>query len=73
MALGYISRLLKDRGLGFVVQDGDSDEIEFHWSAVLTGNFEALYEGQRVEFERRPDHRNEGRFRAVNLRVVGTQ
>ena len=73
MALGYISRLVPDRGFGFLVEDGQSEEIEFHWTAVQSGDLEQLREGQRVEFERRPDHRSEGRFRAVNVRVTGTQ
>jgi cold shock CspA family protein len=71
MAFGYISRLVVDRGFGFVVEDGQSEEIEFHRSAIETGSLEQLHEGQRVEFERRADHRDEGRFRAVNVRLVG--
>lgn len=72
MAFGYITRVVVNRGYGFILEDGDSEEIEFHWSAMEVGSLDQLREGQRVQFDRRPDHRSEGRFRAVNVRVVGT-
>ena len=71
MSVGNISRLFWERGFGFIVEDGRREEIEFHWSAVQTRDLDQLREGQRVEFESRPDHRNEGRLRAVNVRIVG--
>ncbi len=73
MASGYISRLIVERGFGFIVEDGQSDEIEFHWTAIQEGTLEQMHEGQRIEFERRPDHRSAGRFRAVNVRVADSE
>jgi cold shock CspA family protein len=60
-----------NRGYGFILEDGQQEEIEFHWSAVLSGDFDELREGRRVQFERQPDHRDVGRFRAVNVKVLG--
>jgi cold shock CspA family protein len=73
MAFGYISRLLINRGYGFILEDGQQDEIEFHRTALLSLDFDELREGRRVEFDRQPDHRDAGRFRAVNVKVLGDQ
>jgi cold shock CspA family protein len=61
---------MPDRGYGFILEDGQAEEIEFHWSAVAAGRLEQLHVGQRVEFDRRPDQRDESRIRAVNVRIV---
>jgi CspA family cold shock protein len=56
---------LTDKGFGFI--KGDSGELFFHSSQVEGTSFEALREGQAVEY-------NEGRGpkgpRAENVRVV---
>ena len=50
MASGFIKRLVTDKGFGFI-QDDAGKEYFFHRSSVRTGSFEALDEGQRVEFD----------------------
>ena len=70
MAFGQISRILRDGGYGFILEDGQRDEIEFHWSALAAGRLDQLRVGQRVEFDKRPDQRNESRTRAINVRLV---
>jgi len=49
MARGIIRRLLEHRGFGFI-QDEDGRNVFFHRSEVLHVPFQALQEGQAVEF-----------------------
>ena len=39
------------KGFGFINEDDKSDDIFAHYSAILTGGFKTLKEGQRVSFE----------------------
>lgn len=71
MAFGYVSRVMSDRGIGFVVQDGQSNEVEFHWTSLAAGRMEQLVPGQRVQFDTQLDHRDKDRTRAVNVRLLG--
>ena len=50
MATGTVKKLVRDRGFGFV-QGSDGVEIFFHRSAILGEGFDALTEGQAVEFD----------------------
>jgi cold shock protein len=52
MPSGTIKRLVRDRGFGFIRDDG-GQEWFFHRSAVQ-GSFDQLNEGQRVSFEEEP-------------------
>ena len=69
MAKGTIKAIL-DRGFGFI-KTGDDTEIFFHRSELQNVTFEALRQGQEVEFEmgQGPD----GRSRAMGVRLVETQ
>jgi CspA family cold shock protein len=49
MATGTISRILTDKGFGFVKDDATATEYFFHRTAVQGSVFELLREGQRVE------------------------
>jgi cold shock protein len=70
MAQGTIKSLRSDRGFGFIAVEGERDELFFHSSAVETGTFDQLQEGQRVEFTPGTDPRNPGRSRAEHVRVI---
>ena len=48
MSQGTIKKLVSDKGFGFI--EGDRGELFFHHSAVEGGAFEALREGQAVEY-----------------------
>ena len=48
MAHGFIKKLVADRGFGFI--STDRGELFFHHSAVDGTPFEALREGQTVEY-----------------------
>lgn len=65
MANGTIKRLVKDRGFGFIRDDG-GQEWFFHRTAVEAGEFEQLNEGQRVSFDEEPSQKGPraGKIRA---------
>lgn len=66
MATGTIKRLVRDRGFGFILgQDGT--ELFFHRSALQAEGFDALTEGQAVEFE---VERGPKGPRATNMKVA---
>jgi CspA family cold shock protein len=63
---GTIKRLVRDRGFGFIRDDG-GQEWFFHRSAV-EGSFDQLNEGQRVSFDEEPSAKGP---RAANVRSEG--
>ena len=65
MANGTIKRLVRDRGFGFIRDDG-GQEWFFHRSAVEEGGFDLLHEGQRVSFDEEPSQKGP---RAANIRT----
>ena len=65
MATGTVKRLVRERGFGFILgQDGT--ELFFHRSAIQGQGFDALTEGQAVEFD---VERGDKGPRAVNMKV----
>ena len=70
MAQGKITRLVRDRGFGFITVANSSDEVFFHHSALSDGSFDNLQEGQTLEFDLQPDTRDPRRQRAVNVKNV---
>ena len=68
VANGTIKRLVRDRGFGFIRDDG-GQEWFFHRSSVKAGSFEQLNEGQRVSFDEEPSAKGP---RAGNIRSEGT-
>ena len=65
MANGTIKRLVRDRGFGFIRDDG-GQEWFLQRRAVKAGDFEALNEGQRVSFDEEPSSKGP---RAGNIRA----
>ncbi|MDR3677231.1 MAG: cold shock domain-containing protein [Acidobacteriota bacterium] len=47
---GTIKRIIRDRGFGFI-RSTDGQEIFFHRSGLQQLNFDALKEGEAVDFE----------------------
>ena len=64
MANGTIKRLVRDRGFGFIRDEGGQEWV-FHRSSVNSGSFEELNEGQRVSFDEEPSAKGP---RAGNIR-----
>ena len=56
VANGTIKRLVRDRGFGFIKDEG-GQEWFFHRDSVEAGDFERLNEGQRVSFEEEPSQK----------------
>jgi CspA family cold shock protein len=69
MAKGTIKTLMKDRGFGFIQQEGGGEDVFFHSSSLPPGSYDSLQLGQSVEFDVESDPRNPSRSRAANLRV----
>jgi CspA family cold shock protein len=63
---GTISKLIFDRGFGFIAGD-DGARIFFHHKSVVDGGFDNLLEGQSVTFDTEPDPRGP---QARNVRVA---
>src|SRR4029079_14287793 len=63
MPTGTIKRLVRDRGFGFIRDEG-GQEWFFHRSSV-EGSFDSLNEGQRVSFDEEPSAKGP---RAGNVR-----
>lgn len=69
MADGTIKTIRAEKGFGFIARDGGgSGDLFFHHSAVASGTFDNLQEGQQVSFDEEPDPRDPSRRRAVNVR-----
>ncbi len=51
MQRGTIKKLVADKGFGFISGGNGAKDLFFHVSALKDTTFEALYEGQDVEFE----------------------
>ncbi len=63
---GTIKRIIRDRGFGFI-RSTDGQEVFFHRSGLQQLNFDALKEGEQVEFE---IERGEKGPRATGVRAV---
>lgn len=70
MATGKIKSLVRDRGFGFIQVEGGSADVFFHSTSISNGGFDALSEGQQVEFDMDKDPRDPSRTRASNVRVI---
>jgi cold shock protein len=49
MPQGVIKKLVPDRGFGFI--SGEQGDVFFHHSVVENGAFDALQDGQAVEYD----------------------
>lgn len=69
MATGNITRIVRDRGFGFIQTADSSEEVFFHSSSVDQPTFDELNEGQKVEFDVEPDPKQPKRSRAAHVRL----
>ncbi len=70
---GTIKKLVRDRGFGFIASE-DGTEVFFHLSSLSGTHFEALQEGQEVQFELEQDQSKVRRGmgpRAASVTVSG--
>jgi CspA family cold shock protein len=66
MHRGKVKRLIRDRGFGFI-DDTDGRQVFFHQSSLADVRFDALNEGQEVEFEVEKSPKGP---RALNVHIV---
>lgn len=68
MSAGTVKKIIADRGFGFIRSD-DGREVFFHRSGLQGLTFEALKEGQAVDFDLEEATRGP---RANNVRAAGS-
>ncbi len=51
MATGTVKWFNSEKGFGFIAQDGGGADVFVHHSAIATGGYRELAEGQKVEFD----------------------
>ncbi|PIQ89750.1 MAG: cold-shock protein [Candidatus Omnitrophica bacterium CG11_big_fil_rev_8_21_14_0_20_42_13] len=68
MHSGKIKKVVRDRGFGFIV-DTDGRELFFHRNSLAGTNFDALTDGQLVEFEVQKSPKG---LSAVNVKVTAS-
>ena len=51
MASGTVKWFNDAKGFGFISQEGSSDDVFVHFSAIQGDGFKTLAEGEAVEFE----------------------
>jgi cold shock protein len=51
MATGTVKWFNSEKGFGFIEQDGGGADVFVHFSAIASGGYRELNEGQKVEFE----------------------
>ena len=54
MPIGFIAKLVTDKGFGFITLRDGSADVFFHHSVVPEGQFEQFEEGQGVSFDLDP-------------------
>ena len=69
MATGNITKIVRDRGFGFIQTSDSKEEVFFHSSSVDQPTFDELSEGQTVEFDLEPDPKQPNRSRAAHVRL----
>jgi CspA family cold shock protein len=69
MAVGTVKWFNADKGYGFI-QPESGEDVFVHFSAIQTGGYRSLEEGQRVEFDIDQGQRG---LQAANVRPVPVQ
>lgn len=67
MAIGTVKWFNAEKGFGFIAQDAGGPDVFVHYSAIDSGGYRSLDEGQRVEFDVAPGRKGE---EAQNVRPI---
>lgn len=64
MAKGKVKWFNNAKGYGFIIEDGGSDDLFAHFSAIQMDGYKTLKAGQAVTFEKKPSEKG---IHAVNI------
>ncbi len=64
MPQGTVKWFNNAKGYGFIVEDGHSEDLFAHFSAIQMEGYKTLKAGQAVQFEKQPGDKG---FHAVNI------
>lgn len=64
MAKGKVKWFNNAKGYGFIIEDGGSDDLFAHFSAIQMDGYKTLKAGQAVTFEKKPSDKG---IHAVNI------
>jgi len=67
MPLGWIERIVADKGYGFIGPSAGGSDVFFHRSTLEGDVFDQLREGQGVSFELAPPDGDDGRPKAAKV------
>jgi Cold shock proteins len=70
MKEGKVKWFNAEKGYGFISNIGGGDDVFVHFSAIMTGGYRTLEEGQAVTYDTETDPKNPKKLRAVNVRAV---
>lgn len=67
MPQGTVKWFNNAKGYGFIVENGDTEDLFAHFSAIQMEGYKTLKAGQAVEFEKQPGDKG---FHAINIRCA---
>ena len=67
---GTVKWFNSEKGFGFISNDAGGDDVFIHFSAIQTGGFKSLDEGQKVTFDTERDPKDSRKLRAVNVHIA---
>lgn len=67
MTSGTVKWFNNSKGYGFIVEDGDSEDLFAHFSSIQMEGYKTLKAGQKVIFEKQPSGKG---IHAVNISAL---
>tara|TARA_R110001592_G_scaffold125109_2_gene334385 strand:+ start:20357 stop:20689 length:333 start_codon:yes stop_codon:yes gene_type:complete len=67
MPQGTVKWFNNAKGYGFIVENGDTEDLFAHFSSIQMEGYKTLKAGQAVEFEKQPADKG---FHAINIRCA---